>query len=60
MSEETTLENFGERKLRSLFPGGGQPLIIPIGHANDNRKTLEEIIHAAKIAQEQKLNKRKD
>lgn len=51
---QNTLENFSERKLKNLFQDSGNPLVVKIGDLIKKKATIEEIVHAAKIAVEQK------
>lgn len=51
---QCTLENFGERKLKHLFQDSGNPLIVKVGDLIEKKAVIEEIVHAAKIAVEQK------
>ena len=53
--DQTTLENFGERKLKNTFHDSGNPLIIKVGDLIQKKADIKEIIHAAKIAVEQKM-----
>lgn len=54
VEEQCTLENFGKRKLKNLFQENGNPLIVKVGDLIEKKATIEEIVHAAKIAVEQK------
>ena len=54
MEENTTLENFGEKKLHNLFADSDNPRIIKVGDLIAKKASIEEIVHAAKIAAEQR------
>lgn len=51
---QCTLENFGKRKLKHLFQESGNPLVVKVGDLIEKKAAIEEIVHAAKIAVEQK------
>lgn len=51
---QSTLEKFGERKLKHLFQDSDNPLVVKIGDLIEKKAAIEEIVHAAKIAVEQK------
>ncbi len=51
---QSTLENFGEQKLKNLFQDSGNPLVVKVGDLIRKKATIEEIVHAAKIAVEQR------
>ncbi len=51
---QSTLENFGKQKLKHLFQDSGNPLVVKIGELIEKKATIEEIVHAAKIAVEQR------
>jgi hypothetical protein len=54
VKEQCTLENFGEQKLKHLFQDSGNPLVVKVGDLIEKKATIDEIVHAAKIAVEQK------
>lgn len=54
MKENTTLENFGEKKLHNLFADSDNPRIIKVGDLIAKKASIEEIVQAAKIAVEQR------
>lgn len=51
---QSTLENFGERKLKHLFQDSDNPLVVKVGDLIEKKAAIEEIVHAAKIAVDQK------
>ncbi|MFA4936073.1 MAG: hypothetical protein WC568_09580 [Candidatus Methanoperedens sp.] len=53
-NNQNTLENFSERKLKNLFQDSGNPLVVEVGDLIRKKATIEEIVHAAKIAVEQR------
>jgi hypothetical protein len=50
----TTLENFGERKLQKIFADDKNPLVVKVGELIEKKAFIEDIVHAAKIAAEQR------
>lgn len=50
----TTLENFGERKLKKLFADDKNPLVVKVGELIEKKASIEDIVNAAKIAVEQR------
>ena len=54
MEENTTLENFGEKKLHKIFADSGNPRIVKVGDLIAKKASIEEIVKAAKIAAEQR------
>ena len=61
MEENTTLENFGKKKLHNLFAESDNPMVVKVGDLIAKKASIEEIVHAAKIAAEQRqLVKRSD
>lgn len=52
--ENTTLENFGEKKLHKIFADSDNPRIVKVGDLIAKKASIEEIIQAAKIAVEQR------
>ena len=51
MSDETTFENFAEKKLRKIFKGGS-PIVVSINdiEADSTKRTLKDIVETGKIA----------
>ena len=54
MEENTTLENFGEKKPHKIFADSGNPRIVKVGDLIAKKASIEEIFQAAKIAVEQR------
>lgn len=54
MKENTTLENFGKKKLHNLFADSDNPRIVKVGDLIAKKASIEEIVKAAKIAVEQR------
>lgn len=54
MEENSTLENFGEKKLHKIFAESGNPRIVKVGDLISKKASIEEIVQAAKIAVEQR------
>ena len=54
MQENTTLENFGKKKLHKIFADSDNPRIIKVGDLIAKKASIEEIVQAAKIAVEQR------
>jgi len=54
MEENTTLENFGKKKLQNLFADSDNPMVVKVGDLIAKKASIEEIVHAAKIAAEQR------
>ncbi len=54
MEENTTLENFGKKKLHNLFADSDNPRIVKVGDLIAKKASIEEIVQAAKIASEQR------
>jgi len=54
MEENTTLENFGKKKLHNLFADSDNPMVVKVGDLIAKKASIEEIVHAAKIAAEQR------
>ncbi len=50
----TTLEYFGEKKLQKIFADDKNPLVVKVGELIEKKASIEDIVHAAKIAAEQR------
>ncbi len=48
------LREFWEVKTKNIFQENGNPLVVKVGDLIEKKATIEEIVHAAKIALEQK------
>jgi hypothetical protein len=54
-NSQSTLENFGDKKIKSLFHDSGNPLVVKVGDLIEKKADIKDIIHAARIAVEQRL-----
>ena len=51
MTDETTLENFAEKKLHKIFKDGS-PIVIPVNNLemDSTKHVLEDIVETGKVA----------